>query len=96
MQVNADNSVDVFKEKVKGGDGWINGGFFVLKPEVFNILDNMIEDTMWEDQPLQALSKSNQLMAFQHHGFWKCMDALRDRIELEELWSQGNAKWKIW
>ena len=96
MHVNNDNSVDVFTEKVKGGDGWINGGFFVLKPDVFKILENDVDDIMWEDQPMQALANSNQLIAYQHHGFWKCMDALRDRLELEELWSQGNAKWKIW
>lgn len=96
MQINKDNSVDVFKEKVKDDEGWINGGFFVLKPEVFNYLPANADDLMWEDLPIQNLAKDDQLMAFPHHGFWKCMDALRDKIELEELWNSANAKWKVW
>jgi glucose-1-phosphate cytidylyltransferase len=96
MQINNDNSVDVFKEKVKEDEGWINGGFFVLKPSVFDYLPPNADELMWEDLPIQNLAKDDQLMAFQHHGFWKCMDALRDKIELEELWNSANAKWKIW
>jgi glucose-1-phosphate cytidylyltransferase len=96
MQINNDNSVDVFKEKVRDDEGWINGGFFVLKPEVFNYLPENADEIMWEDLPIQNLAKKDQLMAFQHHGFWKCMDALRDKIELEEIWNSGNAKWKTW
>jgi glucose-1-phosphate cytidylyltransferase len=96
MQINGDNSVDVFKEKVRDDEGWINGGFFVLKPDVFNYLPANADELMWEDLPIQNLAKDDQLMAFQHHGFWKCMDALRDKIELEELWNSANAKWKIW
>ncbi len=96
MQINGDNSVDVFKEKVKEDEGWINGGFFVLKPAVFDYLPPNADELMWEDLPIQNLAKDDQLMAFQHHGFWKCMDALRDKIELEELWNSANAKWKIW
>jgi glucose-1-phosphate cytidylyltransferase len=96
MQINKDNSVDVFKEKAKDDEGWINGGFFVLKPAVFNYLPDNADDLMWEDLPIQKLASSDQLMAYQHHGFWKCMDALRDKIELEEIWNSGNAKWKIW
>ncbi|HLI93136.1 MAG TPA: glucose-1-phosphate cytidylyltransferase [Puia sp.] len=96
MQINSDNSVDVFKEKVKEDEGWINGGFFVLKPAVFDYLPVNADELMWEDLPIQNLAKDDQLMAYQHHGFWKCMDALRDKIELEELWNSANAKWKIW
>ncbi len=96
MQINNDNSVDVFKEKVKEDEGWINGGFFVLKPAVFDYLPANADELMWEDMPIQNLAKDDQLMAFQHHGFWKCMDALRDKIELEQLWQNGQAKWKLW
>lgn len=96
MQINQDNSVDVFKEKVRDDEGWVNGGFFVLKPAVFNYLPDNADDYMWEDLPIQMLAKNDQLMAYQHRGFWKCMDALRDKIELEEMWNSGNAKWKIW
>ena len=96
MHVNDDSSVEVFKEKIKGDDGRINGGFFVLRPEVFNYLPGNADNIMWEDTPLQTLAKQNELMAFQHDGFWKCMDALRDKIELEEMWNSGNVKWKIW
>ena len=96
MQINSDNSVDVFKEKVKDDEGWINGGFFVLKPDVFNYLPANADDIMWEHLPIQNLAKDDQLMAYQHHGFWMCMDALRDKMELEELWNSANAKWKIW
>ena len=96
IHLNHDNSVEVFKEKVKGDEGWINGGFFVLRPEVFNYLPEFADDTMWEDSPIQKLAQMQQLMAYQHHGFWKCMDALRDKVELEEMWNTGNAKWKNW
>jgi len=96
LHINDDSSVDVFKEKVKGDEGWINGGFFVLRPGVFNCLPPDADDVMWEDTPLQTLAKNDELMAYQHNGFWKCMDALRDKVELEEMWNSGNAKWKIW
>ena len=96
MHLNENSEVSVFKEKIKGDEGWINGGFFVLRPQVFSYLPNQADDTMWEESPLQSLAKDHQLMAYQHHGFWKCMDALRDKIELEELWNSGNAKWKNW
>ncbi|HMH23174.1 MAG TPA: glucose-1-phosphate cytidylyltransferase [Puia sp.] len=96
MQINANSSVHVFKEKARDDEGWINGGFFVLKPSVFDYLPSNADDIMWEDSPIQQLAKDDQLMAYQHHGFWKCMDALRDRVELEEMWNSGNAKWKIW
>jgi glucose-1-phosphate cytidylyltransferase len=96
MQIKADSSVDAFREKARDDEGWINGGYFVLRPEVFNYLPDNADDVMWEDQPLADLTKADQLMAYQHHGFWKCMDALRDKIELEEIWNSGKAKWKRW
>jgi glucose-1-phosphate cytidylyltransferase len=95
MQINEDGIVDHFIEKPKGDDKWINGGFFVLKPEVFNYLDGNMDEMMWEDDPMQKLANDHQLAAYQHRGFWKCMDAMRDKIELEALW-QTNPKWKKW
>jgi glucose-1-phosphate cytidylyltransferase len=95
MEINKEGIVDQFKEKPRGDDKWINGGFFVLKPEVFNYLDGNTDDIMWEDQPMQRLANDRQLAAYQHQGFWKCMDAIRDKIELEALW-QTNPKWKTW
>lgn len=93
----ADNGdVVSFREKAKDESKWINGGFFVLKPDVFNYLDGDMTDMMWEDEPLEKLTNDHQLAAYKHKGFWKCMDALRDKIELESLWQTNQAKWKIW
>jgi glucose-1-phosphate cytidylyltransferase len=96
MEILDDGTVDHFKEKPKGDGKWINGGFFVLKPQVFDYLTGDLEDTMWEDAPMQRLAHDHQLVAFKHDGFWKCMDALRDKIELEALWETKTAQWKTW
>lgn len=95
MEINDDGIVDHFKEKPKGDDKWINGGFFILKPEVFKYLEGDMDEVMWEEAPMQKLAMDHQLAAYQHQGFWKCMDAMRDKIELEALW-QTNPKWKTW
>lgn len=91
-----DDLVSSFKEKPLGDGGWINGGFFVLKPDVFSYLPENADNVMWEDSPLETLAHHGQLMAYKHHGFWKCMDAMRDKEELESLWKSDQAKWKIW
>ncbi|MGH2648921.1 MAG: glucose-1-phosphate cytidylyltransferase [Ginsengibacter sp.] len=96
LEVGNSGEVYSFKEKAKDESKWINGGFFVLKPQVFNYLNGDMNNTMWEDTPLESLANDNQLVAYMHKGFWKCMDALRDKIELEELWKNNNAKWKVW
>lgn len=96
MDLAPNGDVVSFKEKAKDESKWINGGFFVLKPEVFNYLEGDMTDMMWEDEPLEKLTIDNQLAAYQHKGFWKCMDALRDKLELESLWQTNQAKWKIW
>jgi glucose-1-phosphate cytidylyltransferase len=96
MDLNENGLVTNFREKPKGDGNWINGGFFVLKPQVFDYLDGNQDQTMWEDEPLERLSKNQELIAYKHHGFWKCMDALRDKIELEDLWKNNKAKWKLW
>ena len=96
MDLGAGGEVLSFKEKAKDDGKWINGGFFVLKPEVFNYLDGDMTNMMWEDEPLEKITAKNELVAFKHKGFWKCMDALRDKLELEELWKTNKAKWKVW
>lgn len=96
MELGADGTVEAFREKAKDDSKWINAGFFVLSPRVFDYLKADMSQVMWEDQPLEQLTADQQLVAYQHTGFWKCMDALRDKIELEELWRSGQAKWKLW
>lgn len=96
MELDNSGLVESFKEKPKGDGKWINGGFFVLKPDVFNFLEGNMDDVMWEDGPMEKLTDSRQLMAYKHQGFWKCMDAMRDKLELEALWQNNHAKWKIW
>lgn len=96
MDLDNEGNVVAFREKAKDESKWINGGFFVLKPEVFRYLDGDMSDMMWEDAPLEQLTNDSQLAAYKHKGFWKCMDALRDKIELESLWHTGQAKWKSW
>lgn len=96
MEVGPDGEVLSFREKAKDESKWINGGFFVLKPEVFKYLKGDVSNMMWEDEPLESLANDNQLVSFRHHGFWKCMDALRDKIEFEDIWKKNEAKWKVW
>jgi glucose-1-phosphate cytidylyltransferase len=96
MDLGNNGQVLAFREKEKDESKWINGGYFVLKPEVFKYLEGNMSNMMWEDEPLENLAIDNELMAYQHKGFWKCMDALRDKIELEELWKNNAAQWKVW
>lgn len=86
--------IKAFKEKPKGDGSYINGGFFVLSPEIFNYLDN--DKTVWEQEPLMKLARDNQLNSFKHDGFWHPMDTLRDKQYLENLYSYGNAPWVKW
>jgi glucose-1-phosphate cytidylyltransferase len=83
-----------FSEKPQTREGWINGAFFVLEPEVFDYIDG--DDTQWEKTPLERLAQDGQLMAYKHSSFWQCMDTLRDKRRLDSLWQSGNAPWKIW
>ncbi len=89
-----DDSIESFKEKPKGDGAWVNGGFFVLEPEVIDYIDG--DPISWEREPLERLSAEGQLRAFRHHGFWQPMDTLRDRNLLEELWRSGTAPWRTW
>jgi glucose-1-phosphate cytidylyltransferase len=86
--------VTSFVEKPEGDGGWINGGFFVLAPEVTDLVEG--DDMIWERQPLENLAAAHQLKVYQHTGFWQPMDTLRDRQVLETLWSKGEAPWRVW
>ncbi len=88
------NTVKSFEEKPTLEGGLINGGFFVLSPKVISLIDN--EQTSWEKDVLPKLVSKKQLMAFEHYGFWRPMDTLRDKNQLEDLWNEGNPPWKIW
>jgi glucose-1-phosphate cytidylyltransferase len=87
-------SVQHFQEKPDGDGAWINGGFFVLEPRVFDYIEG--DASIWERAPMQQLAREGQLQAYQHRGFWQPMDTLRDKNALEELWSSAKAPWKVW
>jgi len=89
-----EGQVKYFKEKPRGDDSMINGGFFVLSPKVLERITG--DSCTWEQHPLMSLAEDNQLMAYEHKGFWQPMDTLRDKVYLEKLWAQGEAPWKIW
>jgi glucose-1-phosphate cytidylyltransferase len=86
------SEVTKFQEKPQGAESWVNGGFFVFEPEVFDFIDG--DETMLEREPLERIAEQNQLMAYHHPGYWQCMDTIRDKHKLEELWDSGNALWK--
>jgi glucose-1-phosphate cytidylyltransferase len=88
------NRVCSFQEKPGGDGGWINGGFFVLAPQVFDLIEG--DHTIWEREPLERLAAGGQLSAYKHGGFWQPMDTLRDKNHLDELWARGKAPWKMW
>ncbi|NPV56724.1 MAG: glucose-1-phosphate cytidylyltransferase [Anaerolineae bacterium] len=90
----AEERVDSFTEKPRLGEGWINGGFFVLEPGVFDYLEG--DDTIFEREPLENLAQDGQLFAYRHEDYWQCMDSMRDVQLLEKQWAQGSAPWKLW
>lgn len=94
LDLGLDGRVASFMEKPRGDGGMINGGFFVLKPDVLQLVTD--DRTVWERGPLESLANSGQLRAYRHEGFWQPMDTLRDRQFLEELWANGSAPWKSW
>lgn len=89
-----ETKINSFKEKPQADGAWINGGFFVLEPEIFNYIEG--DDTVWEREPLEKLASKNQLSAYKHKGFWQPMDTLRDKNVLEELWKTETPPWKLW
>lgn len=92
LNLEEGNRVTGFQEKPKGDGGWVNAGFFVMEPQVFNYIEG--DQTTFEKEPLEGLAKDNQLMAFKYPGFWQPMDTLRDKNYLEDLWKSGKAEWK--
>jgi glucose-1-phosphate cytidylyltransferase len=93
LRIEGDRVVQ-FEEKPQIGEGWINGGFFVLNPEVARFIRG--DETIFEREPLEALASEGELVAYRHDGFWQSMDTLRDKRLLESLWEQGKAPWKTW
>jgi glucose-1-phosphate cytidylyltransferase len=89
-----DDRVTSFLEKPAGEGGWVNGGFFVVEPEVLDLIDGDV--TVWEREPMERLASEDRLAAYKHSGFWHPMDTLRDKAVLEELWASGDAPWKVW
>lgn len=94
LNIDEQNNILSFQEKPKGDGNWVNGGFFVCEPEIFKYIRG--DDEIFENYPLETLTNENKVIAFKHKGFWKCMDTLRDKNILNELWSNNNAKWKTW
>lgn len=88
------NQITEFFEKPKLAEGWINGGFFLLNPKTLDYIDG--DDTIWERDPVERLAHDSQLMGYKHYGFWSCMDTLKEKNMLEELWKSGKAPWKVW
>jgi len=95
IDLNQNNIVKEFAEKPKDDGTWINGGFFICEPETFNYLPDNSDDIMWERHPLEKLTEAGELAAYRHQGFWKCMDTLRDNMDLNAMW-ENNPKWKNW
>jgi glucose-1-phosphate cytidylyltransferase len=83
-----------FQEKPKGDGAWVNAGFFIMEPGIFDLIEG--DDTVFEKEPLESLAAMNNLVAYKHHGFWQPMDTLRDKQILEDLWGSGKAPWKLW
>lgn len=94
LDLGQDNQVNGFQEKPKGDGAWINAGFFVFGPEIFDHIAG--DSTILEREPLERLASNKELMAFKHDGFWQPMDTLRDKNYLEDLWKEGKAPWKLW
>ncbi len=89
-----ENQVTDFYEKPQAAEGWINGGFFILHPKTIDYIEN--DETIWERSPVERLALDGQLMGYRHYGFWSCMDTLKEKNYLEDLWNSGKAPWKIW
>lgn len=94
MDIGDDTTVHSFKEKPRGDGAWINGGFFVLEPGIFDYIPG--DATMWEREPMEKLASDGQLGSYKHYGFWKPMDTLRDKVDLEAMWNSPKAPWKLW
>jgi glucose-1-phosphate cytidylyltransferase len=96
LDIDAEGNVLRFVEKPEDDGVWINGGFMVLEPKIFEFLNGEVDKMQFEKEPLAEITKVGDLATYKHKGFWKCMDAMRDKLELEDLWNSGNAPWKLW
>jgi glucose-1-phosphate cytidylyltransferase len=94
LNITDDLEVTSFLEKPKGDGAWINGGFFVCNPEVFDYIEN--DATVWEKEPMENIAAEGEMAAYKHEGYWKPMDTLRDKIELDAIWNTGEAPWMVW
>ena len=94
LGVNQENVITSFREKKEKDGAVINGGFMVLEPKIFDFIEG--DDTVFEQYPLEKVAEEGQLMAFHHDGFWQCMDTQRDKMQLEKMWAEGKAPWKLW
>ncbi|KIX10892.1 glucose-1-phosphate cytidylyltransferase [Dethiosulfatarculus sandiegensis] len=94
LTIEDDHRITDFQEKPEGDGAWVNGGFFVCEPKVFDYIEG--DATSFEAAPLENLARDGELYSFKHKGFWKCMDTLRDKNDLCDMWNQGQAQWKIW
>lgn len=94
LKIAEEGMVQEFQEKPIGDGSWINGGYFILEPKVLERIEG--DGTFWEREPMENLARAKQLAAFQHAGFWRPMDTLRDKVLLEDLWNSGKAPWKVW
>ena len=94
LDIDDSNSINSFREKNDADGSMINAGFMVLNPDIFQYIDG--DGTIFEKEPLEAVAKDGELMAYRHEGFWQCMDTQRDKLQLEELWESGKAPWKKW
>lgn len=95
INMEENGAINGFEEKPADSGTWINGGYFIIEPEIAKYLHNDADDIMWERQPMNDLARDGQIAAFRHHDFWKCMDTIREREELEEMWL-NNPAWKNW
>jgi glucose-1-phosphate cytidylyltransferase len=94
LRANGGGQIVEFTEKPQAGEGWINGGFFVLEPGVMDFIAD--DETVWERGPLESLAREGELMAYYHEGFWQPMDTVREKLLLEKLWHSGQAPWRVW
>lgn len=94
LDISEDGTISNFREKKKEDGGWINAGFMMLEPEIIDLIEG--DSTVFEKYPLEEAARRGQLNTYKHHGFWQCMDTMREREQLEQMWTSGNAPWKIW
>jgi glucose-1-phosphate cytidylyltransferase len=94
LDIREDGRITNFREKKKEDEGWINAGFMVVEPQMLDLIEG--DDTVFEKYPMEEAARRGELNAYKHHGFWQCMDTLREKNMLEALWQSGQAPWKIW